>query len=294
MKLETLKSFFISQLSSQYSNEDLNVFFYILMEEYTHIEKIDLLSSPEMSIEEIVTSRLNNSIERLKKHEPVQYITGKSWFYDIQLNVSPDVLIPRPETEELVDLIIKDITRRDYQLSTINYQRIIDIGTGSGCIAIALKKNLPGTEVYALDISEKALAIAGRNACKNNTDVNFFRFDILNPSAFHLNLEPFDLIVSNPPYVRESEQNLMQPNVLQYEPHSALFVKDNDPLVFYKAISEFAKNEHLRNNGKLYFEINENLDKDVADLLKSKGFQNIIIKNDIFNKPRIITCQLIN
>lgn len=286
--IRDIKQHFIVSLSNLYAKEELNVFFDILLEEFAGLSKIDFIIHPEASADETAKLKFIDAIERLKKHEPIQYIAGKTYFYDLELMVSPDVLIPRPETEELVDLIIKE----NYQLTTINYQRILDIGTGSGCIAIALKKNLPAADVSAIDISESALKLAEQNASKNNVSVNFLKADILNHSAYGLLLDTYDLIVSNPPYVRESEKHLMLPNVIEHEPYLALFVEDNDALSFYKAIADFALNGHLQQNGRLYFEINEYLYSELADLLKAKGFKNIEIKKDINDKARILLCTL--
>jgi release factor glutamine methyltransferase len=192
------------------------------------------------------------------------------------------VLIPRPETEELVEFILSEVRNHKSEVS-----QILDIGTGSGCIAIALKKNLPDANVSAIDISDEALLIAKANAILNQTIVNFLRADILSPiSPKNKSEGTFDIIVSNPPYVRISEKEKMSKNVLDYEPHLALFVNDNDPLLFYKAIAEFAL-ENLSPNGKLYFEINEALGAEIKKLLEEKGFKNVEVKKDMSGKERM-------
>lgn len=190
-------------------------------------------------------------------------------------------LIPRPETEELVEWIL---INPEFKFQNPQF---LDIGTGSGCIAISLAKNLPNAKVSALDISEEALKIAKGNAKLNKVEVDFFQTDILAAETLS---KKYDVIVSNPPYVRELEKKQMQQNVLKYEPYSALYVKDEDPLLFYRAISRLAKN-HLNPGGKLFFEINEYLAYEMTELLKAEGFKNIEIKKDIYGKDRMLKCK---
>lgn len=219
-------------------------------------------------------------VERLKKAEPVQYILGQTVFYGLTIGVNPSVLIPRPETEELVHWILNS--------GIEPASRIIDIGTGSGCIALALKNEMPGTRVTAVDRSPEALETAWQNAVRNNIiDIEFIEADILewDNSAWN----KFDIVVSNPPYVREHEKACMAPNVLNYEPPAALFVPDTDPLLFYRAIARFAK-QHLEKEGALFFEINENLAPETVNLLAEMGFGNIETHTDINGKPRMIRC----
>ena len=206
--------------------------------------------------------------------EPIQYILGRTSFYDLEFNVTPGVLIPRQETELLVDIILKD-----YSLSG----KILDIGTGSGCIAVSLKKNLPEAEVFALDISQNALDIAKLNSKSNNLHIDFIHGDILNP-GLTIN-HTFDLIVSNPPYVRNSEQQKMHDNVLQYEPHTALFVPDDDPLVYYRAIADFCM-RNLKSSGILALEINESLGFETKSELEKYTFSTVEIVKDLNNKDR--------
>lgn len=217
----------------------------------------------------------------LKDHKPIQYILGKTEFYGLQFTVSPDVLIPRPETEELVKWIL-DKTKM------IN-PAILDIGTGSGCIAVTLAKNISGAKVSAMDVSTKALEVARENALLNQVQINFIHDDILHPKTDQQS--QFDCIVSNPPYVRELEKSAMQKNVLDYEPHQALFVPDNDALVFYRAICRYAKT-HLVKMGWLYFEINESLGNQVVELMKQHGFSNIELRQDLFGKDRMVRGQM--
>ena len=224
-------------------------------------------------------SEIKLLVERLKKFEPVQYILGITEFYGLKLKVNPSVLIPRPETEELVHWVLNsEITK---------FPKIIDIGTGSGCIALALKSKMPEAKVTAVDISTEALQTAEKNAIQNNLDINFIKADIFDWEK--LKWENFDVIISNPPYVRELEKVKMEPNVLNYEPSAALFVPDADPLIFYEVIAGFAK-KYLKKNGFLFFEINEALTSEVESLLIETGFSNIEIRKDINGKSRMMRC----
>ncbi len=268
---------FRTELKNIYPPEEINSFIDILLNRFAGINKTEAFLYPDKKLSDEIIKKLTNALEKLKQEYPVQYITGQTEFYGLSFKVSPDVLIPRPETEELVDLIIKN-----HQ----NYQKIkiLDIGTGSGCIPVTLKKHLPGAEIFALDISEKALQIAVQNAKINQSQIYFFIDDILNPQEKY---NGFDIIVSNPPYVREKEKKMMRKNVLENEPHLALFVKDDDALIFYRAIINFAKNR-LKPKGFIYFEINEALAGELKDLLKLNNFTDIELIKDLFGKNRII------
>jgi release factor glutamine methyltransferase len=229
--------------------------------------------------EELLTNKeyveVDLIVQRLKKGEPIQYILGMTTFYDLSFEVNPSVLIPRNETEELVDHILKK--------HSLKKMKILDIGTGSGAIAIAIQKNMPLSEVYACDISQSALETAQKNAQANQVEVRFFQHDILSDKIFPF--DDFDLIVSNPPYITEKEKTLMEANVLEHEPHLALFVPNNDPLLFYRTISEKAL-RLLKGRGELWFEINEAYGDDVARLLESQGFDASLLK-DINGKDRM-------
>lgn len=225
----------------------------------------------------------------LKDHNPVQYLLGKVWFIDLEFEVSPDVLIPRPETEALVRMIVNEYDH-------LKCYRIIDIGTGSGAIAVSLAKLLSESQVTAIDISNAALDIAARNAKRHNVIINFLKKDILAYNSSDLepittekkNLEnKFDIIVSNPPYVKESEKNSMLENVTEYEPHLALFVSDKDPLIFYRSIINYAV-DHLEVGGTLWFEINESEDQNLVQLLYKNGYVNVMTFHDFNDKPRYI------
>jgi release factor glutamine methyltransferase len=233
--------------------------------------------SQDVEIQEDSYQNILNIIRDLKSYKPIQYIIGKTTFYNLSFNITPDVLIPRPETEELVDWIIKENPKK--------YKKILDIGTGSGCIAISLAKNLPGNIVYASDISNDALTVTKNNSKLNNVHIQIIQLDVLN-SDNQLN-EKFDIIVSNPPYVTEKEKKLMHKNVLDFEPELALFVPDNNPLLFYRAIIDFGMN-HLNPEGKIYFEVNESYGKETALLLEERNFQDISLKKDINGKDRML------
>jgi len=219
-------------------------------------------------------------VERLKSYEPLQYILGETEFFGLKLKVAPGVLIPRPETEELVQWIVESV--KDKPVS------VVDIGTGSGCIALALKNELKDARVTGIDFSETALKMAHENARENQLPVSFVQADILNWEKY--NWEPFDIIVSNPPYVRELEKRAMHSNVLKYEPGEALFVSNDDPLIFYREIGKFAQ-IFLKEGGELYFEINENLGRETEKLMSDFNFRDVVLKNDLHGKERMLRCR---
>jgi release factor glutamine methyltransferase len=293
MELNALKTYFINSLKGYYPNEEIASFFFIATEFYLGYKRIDV----SLNANEVVSSESYNQfqdlMEQLKTYKPIQYILGETDFFGLSFKVSESVLIPRPETEELVDWIIKCHSElveesKDKQI------KILDIGTGSGCIAISLAKYIPNAKVYALDVSNEALKIAQHNAKQNEADVTFIQADALNKETTMLSLlkhkEQFDIVVSNPPYVRELEKELMHDNVLNYEPHLALFVDDDNALVFYKAIAELSQHL-LRENGLLFFEINEYLGAQMKALLSENQFQNIELRRDINQKDRMTKAQ---
>ena len=281
MKISDLKSIFKKTLSELYPSEEIQSFFNILSEKYLNLSRIEIALNRDRRLTETEAEKFQKAILRLQNHEPVQYIIGETEFYGLPFKVNKHTLIPRPETEELVEWILSEFPPS-------GARGILDIGTGTGCIAISLAKNLPNAKISALDISEEALKIAEANAKLNKVEVNFFQKDILAAETLP---KQYDVIVSNPPYVRELEKKQMQQNVLKYEPHSALYVKDEDPLLFYRAISRLAKN-HLNPGGKLFFEINEYLAYEMTELLKAEGFKNIEIKKDIYGKDRMLKCKI--
>ncbi|MDB5271808.1 MAG: hemK [Chitinophagaceae bacterium] len=263
-----------------YDERERGAIAFLLLEYILGIEKTDIIANKEIAVSHLKREQLEEAIDRINQSEPVQYITGKTQFHDLTFKVNPSVLIPRPETEELVDIIIKENKGR-------KGLRIMDMGTGSGCIAVSLAYHLPEAEVLAVDISKSALYVAAENAAINHAKVTFVNDDILNLAE--TNSTKLDVIVSNPPYVRYSEKKEMQKNVLEYEPKLALFVDDNEALIYYEKIALFSA-RHLEAGGLLYLEINEMLGKETADLVASFGFNHIEIKNDLFGKPRFIRC----
>jgi release factor glutamine methyltransferase len=252
---------------------------HILMEHLTGMSKMDrIVYKDNPFLEE---AQLQTSLEALLQHQPIQYVIGKSWFYGLELMVNSQVLIPRPETEELVEWIVKDVKTP---------VKILDIGTGSGAIPLALKKELPSAEVWSVDISEGALEVAAANSAQLNLAVHFEQMDILSPAQ---QLPAFDIIVSNPPYIRESEQADMEEQVVSYEPRIALFVPDHDALLFYRQIGLLAQ-EKLTAGGRLYFEINEAFGREVVALLEEQGFINVVLKQDIYGKDRMVRADINN
>lgn len=283
MKLKAIKHKFHDELGAVYPAEEIDSFFNILAETYYGVKRIQLATNPDLTLND--SEDILKALAELKNEKPIQYIIGETEFYGLNFKVNDGVLIPRPETEELVEWVLKKAKPN----MPIN---ILDMGTGSGCIAISLAKHLPQAKVFAIDISTKALNIAKKNALFNGVDVYFKEADILTLKTLSEQVE-FDIIVSNPPYVREKEKQYMKPNVLDNEPHLALFVKDEDPLLFYKAITDFAIN-NLKENGLLFFEINEFLGNAMIDLLRNKNFENIELKQDIFKKDRMIKAEKTN
>ena len=277
MTLADFKNKIKSTLSSIYESDELNSIFYLLSEEFLQIPRSKILLADEIELDSKKQKLFLDALDRLKKNEPVQYVLGKAAFMDLEFNVNSNVLIPRPETEELVRLMLKD---------ELDGKEILDIGTGSGCIAISLAKNLPNAKVSALDISEEALRVARENAKINNVDINFINADIFD----YQTEKKYDAIVSNPPYVRESEKALMKSNVLKYEPELALYVSDDNALIYYNSILDFSKS-NLDKNGKIYLEINENYKDQMSNLLKNQFYNNVNFIKDINEKYRFcITC----
>jgi len=301
MTIDDFKKTFSSELIALYPIQEIHSFFFLLMKSYTNMTRVDLALNPHKELSKEKEQLLNSALNKLKEEYPIQYVIGNTEFYGLQFMVNDSVLIPRPETEELVAWILQEaksrklkvkseklITNDKFQTPTTNLN-ILDIGTGSGCIAISLAKYLPGAKVWALDISENALQVARKNAIENEVEINFIKTDILKRSDLKLK---FDIIVSNPPYVREHEKKQMKNNVLKYEPEIALFVKDNNALLFYDRISDLAC-KNLKPEGKLYFEINQALGEEVRSLLINTRFKDIKIKKDIYGVNRMVKANLI-
>jgi release factor glutamine methyltransferase len=265
-------------LLDQYPESEIQNFIYLIFEHLLNYTKIDIHLNTNLVISEKIEREINKIVSELKRNKPIQYIFKKTEFYGLPFMLTADTMIPRQETEELVDWIIKDNTENKY--------KILDIGTGCGCIAIVLARNLTSCNIEALDISKKAINLAKANARINNVSVRLFKYDILKYETKKLKRN-YDIIVSNPPYIRESEKSTLPGNVLYYEPHKALFVPDNDPLIFYRAIAKFGL-QNLKNKGILYLEINEALAKQVAEELDKNNYEKIIVGRDINGKDRMV------
>ena len=281
MFLREFRNRFNKELLTIFPQKEIDSFFFLLIEKELGLQRIDLALNNQISISDEKFQHLYNALSRLKSQEPIQYIIGETEFFGLPFKVSKDTLIPRPETEELVEWILKEC-------KTKGSISILDIGTGTGCIAISLAKNLPNATITAIDISSEAINIAKQNAELNKVCINFIEQDILISKELP---QQYDVIVSNPPYVRELEKKEIQPNVLENEPHLALFVDDNNPLIFYKKIAEIATS-HLNKNGKLFFEINQYLAKETVEMLTKKGFQTTL-KKDLFGNDRMTKSTLL-
>ncbi|QED36379.1 peptide chain release factor N(5)-glutamine methyltransferase [Antarcticibacterium arcticum] len=278
MLISVFKKEFQDRLIKEYPIEEINSFFHLLTEAFLGLSRLDLALDPAREIPATHKRKFEDAMERLSHHEPIQYIIGKTEFFGLPFIVDPNVLIPRPETEELVSWILEDVKKREKKEISI-----LDIGTGSGCIAISLARNLPAATVTAIDVSAAAIEIAKTNAQLNNVAVNFLHQDILTCTNLP---HDYDVIVSNPPYVRELEKQEMQRNVLENEPHLALYVKDEDPLIFYRKITKLARSALLP-GGVLYFEINQYLGQETKELLNNEGFK-AGLKKDIYGNFRML------
>ena len=255
-----------------------------LVVEHVGKKKLHHLKQENISADE--TQQIDRILQQLLTHRPLQYVLNEAWFYGLKFEVNESVLIPRPETEELVDWIVKDVRGMNYDVrSEAPPLTILDIGTGSGCIPIALKKNLPETEVSAIDVCSDALYTATTNAVNNNTEINFQLLDFLDESKWS-ELSKYDIIVSNPPYIKTTEANTMSKHVLEFEPYKALFVPDEDALLFYRKIADFAL-QHLQPKGAVFVEINQQLGKDTVDLFQQKGF-TVELKKDMSGNERMV------
>lgn len=288
MKIKEYRTQFIQELTPIYDVGEAESFFYLIVEEKHQLKRIDLALHPDLVFSEAEIVIWNSILEQLKQEIPVQYLLGKTSFYGLDFEVNENVLIPRQETEELVEWILKRQKLNPETSGESQNIRILDIGTGSGCIAISLAKNLPNATVFAVDVSEKALATAKKNAENNSVNVTFINQNILETEDLQ---QQFDIIVSNPPYVRNLEKEEIKKNVLDNEPHLALFVEDNDALIFYKKIAELAQ-KNLSENGQLYFEINQYLGKEMIDLLEKMNFAPIELRKDIYGNDRMVRASM--
>lgn len=292
--VKDIRKYYCNQLCSIYDKDEANAMILILFEHYFNIDRVKMALEPDIRLSESEMLKIHFAVKDLLKNKPIQHIIGETEFCELKFKVNENVLIPRPETSEMVYKIVNKTTgQRDNEF----YSRrdaesrlsILDIGTGSGCIAISLAKLFPKAQVYALDISEDALIVARENAINNKVNITFIQDDIL---SLNNDIETkFDIIVSNPPYVRELEKAEMRDNVLKWEPDKALFVSNEDPLIFYRKILEFAKS-HLKEDGEIWFEINEYLGKEMTKLCYEFGFPNVIIHKDFRGKERIMNLKI--
>ncbi|MBS1526432.1 MAG: peptide chain release factor N(5)-glutamine methyltransferase [Bacteroidetes bacterium] len=276
---------FQNELTNLYDAKEIASIYNITLNEIADLSPAKIRAFPEKTLSDEQVNNIENILAQLKTGKPVQYILGHTEFYGLPFKVNPSVLIPRPETEELVDWIISSVG-----ISKPTVGSILDIGTGSGCIAISLKKNLPDFTVSAMDISPEALQTAKKNAELNKVEINFIQGDILNPKS-EIQLPKSKIIVSNPPYVTPEDKKQMHTNVTDFEPHTALFIPENDPLIFYKAIADFAV-KNLEKGGLLFFEINENYGEQIVELLTTKPFNNTELRKDIGGKDRMVKAKL--
>ncbi len=279
MNIKEARELFISELKNLYSAEESQTILSYIFIDAFKIPKLTIISQPQLELDVKQGEKINSLLSDLKKGIPIQHLLGIAHFYGMMLKITPDVLIPRQETEELADWIIKEHAGQKL--------KILDVCTGSGCIALALKKHLPHCNITAIDVSEKALKVAKQNAEDLNLEVHFKKMNALN-LVEEMQDETFDIIVSNPPYIPSADKDSVQRNVYMYEPHLALFVPDETPLVFYDAIARYAKK---LKPVSLYFEINEDLGDDLSELLCNMAFSDLTIKNDLNDKNRMLKCR---
>ena len=290
MIVKQYRNYFNETLKTIYPITEIDSFFFLLLEEYLGFRRVDIVLKSDFKITQETLNLLQSATKQLEQEVPLQYIIGKTEFYGLPFVVNKHVLIPRPETEELVACVVSESSRfKTFNTSTkqtteTKQLKILDIGTGSGCIPISLKKQLPFAKISAIDISKEALTVAKKNAVLNNVDIHFILQDILKTVALD---QHYDIIISNPPYVRELEKKELKNNVFKNEPHVALFVENDNPLIFYAKIAELAK-KYLNKNGLLFFEINQYLGTETIDLVNKKGLKNIQLKKDMFGNDRII------
>lgn len=294
MKLAAAERYIRNSLESIYPTNEAVIMADMLLEHFTSFSKGDRLMNKEADLTQQQEVAIHKGVERLLKHEPIQYIMNKCWFYGMELFVDPSVLIPRPETEELVAWIINDVRSAGYNVFSrgtadadeTDLLKILDVGTGSGCIALALKKAMPQAEVWGCDLSEEALNVARRNGSALDIRVDFQGLNFLDQLQ-QKQLPTVNILVSNPPYIPIRDKDLMNKNVVEHEPHTALFVPDEDPLIFYRALAKFASSR-LHENGSIYMEIHEDLGNDVVRLFSDEGYNKIELRKDMQQKNRMV------
>jgi release factor glutamine methyltransferase len=279
MTLKEVYRKILEQAQTIYSLSEATTMTDWIFENVASVQRADIIKTPNLELSQSILAELDNRLHQLLLHKPIQYILGEAWFYDMKLKVDENVLIPRPETEELVGMIITN----NQQKTDL---KILDIGTGSGCIPIALKKHLPDAMITSIDFSEGAILVAKENAGIQNTAIQFIHTDFLDETGWS-SFPTFDVIVSNPPYIPLNEKEKMDKNVTNYEPGMALFVPDNDPLLFYKKIAVFGKT-HLNPEGKIYLETHEDYTRETAAVFTALHYEHVVIKEDIFGKERMV------
>jgi release factor glutamine methyltransferase len=279
MMLKELYRNFLVQLQKIYSLSEATAITDWVFEKMASLKRSDILKNPEKKISPAADELIQNTLKELLLFKPIQYVLGEAWFYRMKIKVNEHVLIPRPETEELVEQLIKD------RKSKLTDPAILDIGTGSGCIPIAIKKNLPASKLTAIDVSKDALALAKQNATLHNAHIHFIELDFLDETNWQA-MGIFDIIISNPPYIPINEKEKLDKNVTAFEPHLALFVPDKSPLIFYEKIAAFGR-DHLLPNGKIYLETHEDYAKGAAALFHH-NYQTVMIKKDMYGKERMI------
>lgn len=285
MTFNEARTVLTKELKNVYDSDELKNIADLVIEHITSLSRIEQVKDMKTYLTCEQLEDIDSITERLKKNEPVQYVLGEAWFAGMKFKVNKNVLIPRPETEELVDWIVKES-----QKSKVKSQNILDVGTGSGCIPITIKKKFPQSTVSAIDVCSEALFTAIENALELNAEVDFLLLDFLDEEKWN-DLGRYDIIVSNPPYVKQNEINTMHERVKEFEPHLALFVPDNDGLLFYKKLSDFAI-KHLNSGGNLFVEINETLGIQTVTLFQAGGFKNIELRKDMQGKDRMIKATL--
>ena len=297
MKLVEAERYLKDHLETIYDQEESAKIASLAIEHITGLTKTERVSKAQQQLSSGQVKQLEEDLQRLQQHEPIQYIMNKTWFYGMELYVDKNVLIPRPETEELVQWIVDDVKasgkdvfiQKQMESDKTTQLKILDVGTGSGCIPLALKKTMPKAEVWGCDISEEALNIARRNGSALNIRVDFQGTNFLDSTQQKL-LPTVDIIVSNPPYVPLKDKQQMNANVVDHEPHTALFVADEDPLIFYKTLADFGK-KRLYENGRIYMEIHEETGKDLVNFFKETGYNNVELKKDMQGKDRMIRAE---
>jgi release factor glutamine methyltransferase len=282
-RIGDVRNHYRQKLANIYPDKEAETMLFILIAEYTGLTRAEILMKPEELITESQLLKIHFGVKALQNHKPIQYVIGKTDFFGLTFVLTPDVLIPRPETEELVDWIIRD--QASHKVTSV-----LDIGSGSGCIAIVLKKHFPNAAVEAVEFSQGAVAVSRKNDEMNNTGVAIKQMDFLDQKQWD-NLGKYDLVVSNPPYIRQSEKKEMKLNVLNYEPDRALFVTDNDPLVFYRHIAHFCK-IHLQPGGSVYCEVNQYLANETVKLFEELLTRDVELKRDVFGNNRFIKANL--